>query len=99
LRTVPRCPKFFRNRAEIAVANITAIIASALPGHRGIKSLPMLVGIESLWIAVNHDEAGIAAARSTARRREDSGAEAFMITPSTARADLNDLFATGAYDA
>jgi hypothetical protein len=65
----------------------------------GIKRLPVLPGIQSLWIAVDHDRAGVSAARSTAGRWQASGAEASLITPSAPRADLNDLFATGAQNA
>ncbi len=60
----------------------------------GVESVPILSGIESLWIAVDHDETGIRAARSTSRRWRASGAEIFLITPSAPRADLNDLFVT-----
>jgi hypothetical protein len=64
----------------------------------GITGLPVLSGIESLWIAVDHDPAGLKAARSTAGRWQASGREAYLITPSAPRADLNDLV-TGAHHA
>jgi putative DNA primase/helicase len=51
--------------------------------------------IESLWIAVDHDRAGVAAARSAAARWRASGAEVFLVTPTAAGADLNDLFRGG----
>jgi putative DNA primase/helicase len=57
----------------------------------GISALPVLPGIESLWIAVDHDEAGLRSARSTAQRWQAAGVEAFLITPSAPRADLNDI--------
>ncbi len=61
----------------------------------GITGLPILSGIESLWIAVDLDPAGVKAARSCASRWQACGREAFLITPSAPRADLNDLV-TGA---
>jgi hypothetical protein len=64
----------------------------------GIAGMPVLPGIESLWIAVDHDPAGRKAARSAAHRWQASGREAFLITPSAPRADLNDLV-TGAHHA
>ncbi len=64
----------------------------------GIEHLPVLPGIESLWIAVDHDPAGLQAARAAAQRWQASGREAFLITPSAPRADLNDLL-TGAHHA
>jgi putative DNA primase/helicase len=65
----------------------------------GVKHLPVLAGIESLWIAVDNDPPGIGAARSTAHRWRASGAEVVLITPSAPGADLNDLFAAGAHHA
>jgi hypothetical protein len=43
----------------------------------GIAGLPVLSGIESLWIAVDHDPAGLKAARACASRWQASGREAF----------------------
>jgi hypothetical protein len=57
----------------------------------GVERLPALSGIEALWIAVDHDPAGLKAARACARRWRDAGAEAFLVTPAAAGADLNDL--------
>jgi Toprim domain-containing protein len=62
----------------------------------GVRRLPVLPGIECLWLAVDHDPAGVSAAREAAERWRCTGAEAFLITPSTPRADLNDLCRTGA---
>jgi hypothetical protein len=61
----------------------------------GLESFPVLPGIECLWIAVDHDPAGLKAARACAYRWQSAGREAFLVTPSAPRADLNDLF-TGA---
>jgi hypothetical protein len=80
-----------RNLPDFGASPVWSLISAG-----GVESLPVLAGIESLWIAVDHDEAGLKAARSTARRWQAAGAEAFLITPSAPRADLNDLF-TGAH--
>jgi hypothetical protein len=57
----------------------------------GIEGFPVLAGIEALWIAVDHDPAGIRAARTCARRWQAAGREVFLITPSAPDADLNDI--------
>jgi len=64
----------------------------SLLSEGGIRRLPSLRGVECLWIAVDHDPAGLNAARETAERWRACGAEAFLITPSAPRADLNDVF-------
>jgi hypothetical protein len=61
----------------------------------GVERLPVLPGIESLWLAVDHDPAGMRAARAAAHRWQTGGAEAYLITPSEARSDLNDLLRGG----
>jgi len=58
----------------------------------GIERLPVLAGIEALWIAVDHDEAGIRASEACAGRWADAGAESFLAKPQAARTDLNDVF-------
>jgi hypothetical protein len=63
----------------------------ALLSAGGVENFPVLPGIESLWIAVDHDPAGIRAARTCARRWQTAGREVFLITPSAANADLNDI--------
>lgn len=80
-----------RNIPEYGPSPVWSLISAG-----GVKHMPVLDGIESLWIAVDHDPTGITAARSTAHRWQASGAEAFLITPSAPRADLNNLFAAGA---
>jgi hypothetical protein len=57
----------------------------------GVENFPVLSGIECLWIAVDHDPAGLKAARACAARWQAAGREVFCITPSAPRADLNDL--------
>ena len=53
--------------------------------------LPVLAGVECLTIAADHDDAGLRAANECARRWAAAGLEAFMVTPPTRGADLNDL--------
>jgi hypothetical protein len=65
----------------------------------GLAQFPVLPGIECLWVGVDHDAAGLKASRAAATRWRTSGAEAFLITPSEPRADLNDLFRAGAIHA
>jgi hypothetical protein len=76
-----------RNLPEFGCSPVWSLISAG-----GVETFPVLSGIESLWLAVDHDETGIRAARSTAQRWQGSGAEALLITPSAPRADLNDLF-------
>ncbi|WP_262273295.1 DUF7146 domain-containing protein [Microvirga yunnanensis] len=83
-----------RNLPEFGCSPVWSLISAG-----SVETLPILSGVESLWLAVDHDETGIRAARSTALRWQTSGAEAFLITPSAPRADLNDLFFAGAHNA
>lgn len=57
----------------------------------GIERMPALPGIEALWIAVDHDEAGVRASQVCAERWRDAGAETFLVQPLAERADLNDV--------
>ena len=57
----------------------------------GVARFPVLAGIECLWIAVDHDPAGLRAARACAQRWQAAGREAFLVTPAAPRTDLNDL--------
>jgi len=57
----------------------------------GVGGLPVLPGVECLWIAVDHDPAGIAAAESCAARWCNAGRHIFLLKPRTERLDLNDL--------
>jgi putative DNA primase/helicase len=82
-----------RSMPEFGPSPVWSLIASG-----GMERLPVLSGIESLWIAVDHDAAGLKAAQAVARRWRAAGAEAFLVTPSARRADLNDLL-TGTHHA
>lgn len=83
-----------QNLPEFGASPVWSLISA-----RGVETFPVLSGIESLWLAVDHDETGLRAARSTAQRWQASGAEALLITPSASRADLNDLFFAGTHNA
>ncbi|GJD52697.1 hypothetical protein OPKNFCMD_5463 [Methylobacterium crusticola] len=59
----------------------------------GIAAFPVLAGIEVLWIAVDHDPAGLAAAEACADRWEQAGREVYLVRPDVAGADINDVVA------
>lgn len=56
----------------------------------GIAGLPVLAGIECLWIAIDHDEAGVRAGQTAAARWAER--ETILVSPRSNGADLNDLF-------
>jgi putative DNA primase/helicase len=56
-----------------------------------LAAMPVLAGIDSLTVAADHDEAGITAAETCARRWADAGREAYIVTPPGQRMDLNDM--------
>ena len=58
----------------------------------GVERLPVLSGVGSLWLAVDHDVAGINASRSCAKRWQRAGSEVLLVRPDAERSDLNDLF-------
>lgn len=76
-----------RHLPEFGTTAVWSLIAA-----NGVERLPMLPGVESLWIAVDHDEAGIRASRACADRWRAAGAEAFLVRPHQERTDLNDVF-------
>jgi putative DNA primase/helicase len=76
-----------RRVPEFGASPVWSLISEA-----GVRRFPVLSGIECLWVAVDHDPAGIKAARTVADHWQAAGAEAFLITPSAPRADLNDIF-------
>ncbi len=57
----------------------------------GIATFPNLSGIQTLWIAVDHDPAGIAAADLCAERWRRAGREVFLVKATAERTDLNDI--------
>ena len=56
-----------------------------------LAAFPVLEGVESLAIAVDHDFAGIAAANTCAERWTAAGREVRVVMAATPKADLNDL--------
>lgn len=62
----------------------------SLISANGIARLPVLAGIECLWIAVDRDEAGLKASQTAAARWTDR--ETILVSPRSNGADLNDLF-------
>ena len=64
----------------------------SLLSANGIERLAVLPGIESLWLAVDYDPAGLRASQACADRWRAAGNEAFLVRPRVPRSDLNDLF-------
>ena len=56
-----------------------------------LAALPVLSGIESLLIAVDHDDAGIRAAENCAARWAGAGREVGVVMPEIHKTDLNDI--------
>ncbi|MEJ1161776.1 DUF7146 domain-containing protein [Prosthecomicrobium sp. N25] len=72
-----------RNTPEFGPGPVWATISA-----NGLRSFPVLPAIESLWLAVDDDPAGHAAAAESARRWSDAGRETFTIRQPGG--DLND---------
>ena len=53
--------------------------------------MPVLPGVECLWVAADNDPTGLSHARTCVARWQPYGAETFIIIPSAPRADLNDI--------
>lgn len=77
---------------EFGPLPVWSLIAAA-----GIAAFPVLRRVQTLWIAVDHDPAGIRAARACAERWRAARREVRMILPDTPKTDLNDLVMGGAY--
>jgi putative DNA primase/helicase len=77
-----------RNRHEFGRSPVWSLISAG-----GLEGLPVLAGIESLWIAVDNDASGTGfrAARTCAERWRVAGSEVFLVTPSADGLDLNDI--------
>lgn len=60
-----------------------------------LERLPLLKGVGKVWIAVDHDPAGLNASRKLAREWRNAGREAARIIPNTPKIDLNDLVMGG----
>lgn len=76
-----------RRLSEFGASPVWSLISA-----NGIERLPVLAGVESLWLAVDHDSAGISASEACAERWRNVGAEAFLVKPLVERSDLNDVF-------
>ncbi|MBN6823990.1 toprim domain-containing protein [Methylobacterium organophilum] len=63
----------------------------SLLSANGIERLPVLPGIESLWLAVDHDDAGLRASRVCSDRWERAGIETYLVRPRAPGSDLNDV--------
>lgn len=63
----------------------------ALLNAGGITALPVLPGIECLWVAVDNDPAGLGAADLVSDRWRRAGRDVFLVKARDAGADLNDL--------
>jgi hypothetical protein len=63
----------------------------ALISASGIAAFPVLPGIETLWIAVDHDPTGIAAAKRCAERWDAAGREVLMVQATAPGVDINDI--------
>jgi DNA primase len=57
----------------------------------GVAQLPVLSGIETLWVAVDHDDAGQRAACRLVERCRCAGIETFRVMPTRQQSDLNDI--------
>jgi hypothetical protein len=63
----------------------------ALISASGLAAFPALSGIESIWIAVDNDDAGNSAAATLAARWQEAGAETIGLRPKPLSTDLNDI--------
>ena len=63
----------------------------ALLSAVNLGKLPMFPGLRKLWIATDHDPAGLRSARGLAERWRSAGREAVCFIPTTPGLDLNDL--------
>jgi len=75
-----------RNLPDLSTMPVWAALSAGT-----MKTFPVLAGIESLWIAADHDPAGILAARACGGRWRDAGREVFIISPNATGADLADI--------
>jgi hypothetical protein len=56
-----------------------------------VRNFPLLAGIETLVIGVDHDAAGEAAAREVTARWHEAGREVLLIEATATGDDLNDV--------
>ncbi len=77
-----------RNRPEFGQSPVWSLIDAG-----NLQKLPVLSGVETLWVAVDNDRSGRGqkAAGITADRWEEAGREVFLIKRTAPDSDLNDL--------
>lgn len=75
-----------RRLPEFGASPVWSLISAG-----GIERLPVLSGIEVLWIAVDHDPAGLQASEACAERWRRAHSGVFLIKPNAERTDLNDV--------
>jgi hypothetical protein len=81
-----------RNLPEFGPSPVWSLLSAG-----GIEAFPILAGIETLWIAVDYDPAGRRAAMVCADRWRAAGREVFLVNPTAAGADLNDVVREAAH--
>jgi len=60
----------------------------------GVENFPVLAGIETLVVAVDHDEPGEQAALAVSERWLAAGREVFLVEATRPGSDLNDVVGT-----
>ena len=75
-----------RSIPEFGASPIWSLLSSGQ-----IAQFPVLPGIEALWIAVDHDDAGERAANECGDLWRAEGREVFFVRPNAAGDDLNDI--------
>lgn len=81
-----------RKLPEFGATPVWALLAA-----NQMARLPVLAGVDALWIAADHDPTGLAAARSLADRWRSR--EVFLVQPVRSKADLNDVVMEAAHAA
>jgi hypothetical protein len=73
------------------VTGCGALPVWALWSASQLAQFPVLAGVESLWVAVDHDAVGIAAAEKVRARWNAAGRQVVTARARTASKDLNDI--------
>jgi Toprim domain len=60
-----------------------------------LEGFPVLNGVETLWVAVDRDDAGQRATKAVVDRWTNAGREVFTIVPHALQADINDIVRSG----
>jgi len=75
-----------RHAPEFGSSPVWSLISAS-----GVAQFPVLPGVDSLWIAVDHDRAGTRAAQNAADRWLAAGRAVFFVKPLATSKDLNDV--------